>query len=506
MRVLSKLATQRYEHPLAYRLLFYILLCSSIFTVLATALQLFFDYKRDISFIEERMVQIETSYLTSLTNSVWMIDPKAVKLQLQGILSLPDIEYLEIKSSNPYEHYTAGEQPSGYATIKRSFPMHYTSEGQTYYFATLEVTVSLEGVYQRLFDKTLIILATQAIKTFLVSLFILFIVQYLITRHLGKMASYARQLDLEHLHVPLNLTRKNKNRKDELEQVVNAINDMRETLIEDIRKRKEAEETKQKLQLENEHLKTELEVTRRLQQMILPKEQELSEIPNLAIAGFMESADEVGGDYYDVLQQNDRFLIGIGDVTGHGLESGMLMLMAQAGIRTLWEHEETDMVKFFNSLNRMLYKNAQERLEVDKNLTLSLLEYQPTPTGGVLRISGRHEDILIVRAGQLERINTGDLGFQVGFVDDIAELVKQIEVPLTAGDVVVLYTDGITEAENPQRQEYGIKRLSEVVVQNWQRPVKEIRQAVIADVRQHIGQQKVFDDMTLVVLKQTKTT
>jgi serine phosphatase RsbU (regulator of sigma subunit) len=504
MRVLSKLATQRYEHPLAYRLLFYILLCSSIFTILATALQLFFDYKRDVSFIEERMVQIETSYLTSLTNSVWMIDPKAVELQLQGILSLPDIKYLEIKSSDPYEHYTAGKQPSKYtATIKRSFPMRYTIEGETYHLTTLEVIASLEGVYQRLIDKTLVILVTQAIKTFLVSLFILFIVQYLITRHLGKMASYARQLDLEHLHVPLNLTRKNKNRKDELEQVVNAINDMRETLIEDIRKRKEAEETKQKLQLENEHLKTELEVTRRLQQMILPKEQELSEVPNLAIAGFMESADEVGGDYYDVLQQNDRFLIGIGDVTGHGLESGMLMLMAQAGIRTLWEHEEIEIVNFFNSLNRMLYKNAQERLEVDKNLTLSLLEYQPTPTGGVLRISGRHEDILLVRAGQLERINTGDLGFQVGFVDDIAELVKQIEVPLTVGDVVVLYTDGITEAENLERQEYGIKRLSEVVIQNWQGSVKEIRQAVIADVRQHIGQQKVFDDMTLVVLKPT---
>lgn len=503
MSVLSKLATQKYEHPLAYRLLFYILLCSSIFTVLTTALQLFFDYKRDVSFIEERMVQIETSYLESLTNSVWMIDPKAVDLQLEGILSLPDIEYLEIKSSDPHEHYTAGEQPSGYAgTINRSFPMRYTSEGETYFLATLEVTASLEGVYQRLIDKTLVILATQAIKTFLVSLFILFIVQYVVTRHLGQMAWYARQLDLEHLHIPLNLTRKNSNINDELQQVVNAINGMRKTLIEDIRKRKEAEEIKQKLQLENEHLKTELEVTRRLQQMILPKEQELSEVPNLDIAGFMEPAEEVGGDYYDVIQHNGRILLGIGDVTGHGLESGMLMLMAQAGIRTLWENEETDMVKFFQSLNSMIYKNALERMEVDKNLTLSLLEYQPQPKGGLLRISGRHEDILVVRKGQLERIDTGDLGFQVGFVDEIAEFVNQIEISLAVGDVVILYTDGITEAENLERQEYGIQRLGEVVVQNWRQSVKEIRQAVIEDVRQHIGEQKVFDDITLLVLKQ----
>ncbi len=257
------------------------------------------------------------------------------------------------------------------------------------------------------------------------------------------------------------------------------------------------------LALENERMKAEIDVTRRIQKMILPKEEELDQLPNLEIAGFMEPADEVGGDYYDVIQHNGRVLIGIGDVTGHGLESGMLMLMAQAGIRTLLENEEQDAVKFLNSLNGMIFKNAQERLEVDKNLTLSLLEYQPTAqAGGVLRISGHHEDIIVVRNGHLERIDTGDLGFQVGFVDDIAEFVDQIEVTLNTGDIVVLYTDGITEAENQERKEYGIKRLCEVVEQNWQQSVKGIRQAVIDDVRQYIGQQKVFDDITLVVFKQ----
>jgi signal transduction histidine kinase/serine phosphatase RsbU (regulator of sigma subunit) len=257
------------------------------------------------------------------------------------------------------------------------------------------------------------------------------------------------------------------------------------------------------LALENERMKAEIEVTHRIQKMILPKEEELDQLPNLEIAGFMEPADEVGGDYYDVIQHNGRVLIGIGDVTGHGLESGMLMLMAQAGIRTLLENEEQDAVKFLNSLNGMIFKNAQERLEVDKNLTLSLLEYQPAAqTGGVLRISGHHEDIIVVRNGHLERIDTGDLGFQVGFVDDIAEFVAQIEVTLNTGDLVILYTDGITEAENQERKEYGIKRLCEVVEQNWQQSVKGIRQAVIDDVRQYIGQQKVFDDITLVVFKQ----
>ena len=86
----------------------------------------------------------------------------------------------------------------------------------------------------------------------------------------------------------------------------------------------------QQLQAENSRLSAELEITHKLQTMLLPKEKELNLIDDLEIAGFMQPAEEVGGDYYDVLQHNqNRVTIGIGDVTGHGLESGVLMLMVQ---------------------------------------------------------------------------------------------------------------------------------------------------------------------------------
>ncbi len=259
------------------------------------------------------------------------------------------------------------------------------------------------------------------------------------------------------------------------------------------------------LKAENMRMSAELEVTRKIQQMLLPKEQELEQVVNLEMAGFMEPAEEVGGDYYDVLQHNGRFLFGIGDATGHGLESGLLALMTQAAVRTLLEHGETDAVKFLNSLNGMIYKNVQERLLVDKNLTLSLLEYQPPSfkkSEGILRICGQHEDIIVVRNGSLERLETDNLGFPVGLVSDITEYVAQTEVTLKKGDVVVLYTDGITEAENPERKEYGIERLCEVVKQHWQTSANRLREMVINDVRQYIGEQKVFDDMTLLILKQ----
>ncbi|HSF76398.1 MAG TPA: GAF domain-containing protein, partial [Microcoleus sp.] len=84
-----------------------------------------------------------------------------------------------------------------------------------------------------------------------------------------------------------------------------------------------------RLKVENLRMSAELDVTRRLQQMILPQQQELESIEGLEIAAFMEPADEVGGDYYDVLKHGGKATIGIGDVTGHGLESGVLMIMAQ---------------------------------------------------------------------------------------------------------------------------------------------------------------------------------
>ncbi|QSJ18877.1 serine/threonine-protein phosphatase [Nostoc sp. UHCC 0702] len=105
-------------------------------------------------------------------------------------------------------------------------------------------------------------------------------------------------------------------------------------------------------------------------------------------------------------------------------------------------------------------------------------------------------------AGQLERLDTIDLGFLLGMIPDISDLIAQTEVQLQPGDGVVLYTDGITEAENQAKQYYGLERLCEVISQNWQYSANEINQAIMKDVRSHIGENKVYGDITLLVLKQ----
>jgi len=253
-----------------------------------------------------------------------------------------------------------------------------------------------------------------------------------------------------------------------------------------------------RLKQENLRMSAELDITRELQQMILPKAWELEQIPGLDIAGFMEPATEVGGDYYDVLNQDGRIKIGIGDVTGHGLESGVVMIMAQTAVRALLANQETNPVRFLNAVNRTIYDNVQ-RMSANKTLSLALLDYQD----GTLRLSGQHEEVILVRAdGRLELIDTVDLGFPVGLESDIEPFINELEIVLNPGDGIVLYTDGITEAENTDGNQYGLERLCEVVRQHYNLYATEIQQAIVEDVRAYIGEQEVFDDITLLVLKQ----
>lgn len=128
-----------------------------------------------------------------------------------------------------------------------------------------------------------------------------------------------------------------------------------------------------------------------------------------------------------------------------------------------------------------------------------LLDYE----AGQLKLSGQHEDVIVVRSqGEIQHIDTFDLGFPLALEDDIRPFIKQVQIKLEPGDVVVLYTDGITEAVNVRRRQYGLERLQQMVQQHLKQSAADIRQAVIADIQNYIGDQPLRDDLTLVVLKQ----
>ncbi len=252
-----------------------------------------------------------------------------------------------------------------------------------------------------------------------------------------------------------------------------------------------------RLQNENSRLAMELDIARQLQQMILPNTSELQNLADLDIACSMVSATEVGGDYYDVIRLGDRILVSIGDVTGHGIESGVMAIMAQTAIQTLVHNQTTDPINLHRVLNQVLYGNIQ-RMQSDKSMTLALLEYG----SGKLSVSGQHESILVIRHnGEIQEIDTIDLGFPLALEADITPFVGVTELVLRSGDVVLLYTDGITEAENPLKEHYGIERLKQLLQLNYLYSAQQILKAIMDDVMQFIDQRAILDDCTLVVIK-----
>ncbi len=275
-----------------------------------------------------------------------------------------------------------------------------------------------------------------------------------------------------------------------------------EQLVED--RTKEIEEANlqisalnEQLRSENLRLGAELAVARRIQMMVLPKAGELEEISDVEIAAYMRPADEVGGDYYDVLRDGDRLKIGIGDVTGHGLESGVLMLMVQSVARALQEAGDMDPSQFLNRVNRAIYKNIV-RTNTNKHLSLAFLDYD----GNRLMLSGQHEELIVVRgAGSVERIDTLDLGLPIGLEPDISPFVATLEIAFAQGDMIVLHTDGVTEAEGLNGELFGIERLCESARRRHGRSAEDVKAGIIEDLMAHIGTQKIHDDITVVVMR-----
>jgi sigma-B regulation protein RsbU (phosphoserine phosphatase) len=121
---------------------------------------------------------------------------------------------------------------------------------------------------------------------------------------------------------------------------------------------------------------------------------------------------------------------------------------------------------------------------------------------GKLRLTGQHEEVIVVRAsGELERVDTTALGLPVGMDEDITDFLSNTEIALESEDVVVLFTDGVTEAERTDTAQYGVERLCEIVSQNHKKTSQEIKDAIIEDLMNHIGTNKVYDDITVLVIK-----
>ena len=237
---------RRMRSTLSVRLLAYILAFSSMFTLLGTGIQLFWEYQTEVDGIQGILEQIEHSHLSSLTASQWMLDDQQIRAQLEGILRLPAVEFVEIRTEDENPPFSVGT-PLTERSFTRSYPMLYQHRDRQVRVGTLRVAVTLDGVYAGLREKFLVILGTQAIRTFATSLFILFIVQNVIIRHLHTLGRHAERLSLNELDTSLSLNRPTNQQPDELDHVVTAMEKMRNRLITDLTALKTVEQEREKL-------------------------------------------------------------------------------------------------------------------------------------------------------------------------------------------------------------------------------------------------------------------
>jgi PAS domain S-box-containing protein len=210
------------------RLLAAVLLFSSIVTLTLTALELYLDYDREVSVIETRLDEIGRSYLGSIGESLWNLDQNQLELQLNGIRRLPDIQVAEISelTEHPNPIRIAVGTRGARSVIARQYPLDYVTQGATHQIGTLYVEATLTEVYRQLLNRALVILASQAAKTFLVSFFIVYMFHWLVTRHLVAVAGFVSGYNLARPPPPLHLDRQPPSEADELDQVVDAFNAM----------------------------------------------------------------------------------------------------------------------------------------------------------------------------------------------------------------------------------------------------------------------------------------
>ena len=215
------------QRGIGLRLIGYILLFSSCVTLGFTLLHLYWDYHRDVSAIERRLDEVQTSTLGSLAGSLWQMDLDQVRLQIEGILRLPGIQAVTVRleasaggarpatsgtTSGTTSGATSGALPGATsvavgrhradAPMVRDYPVIYRFQGRDIKLGTVTVEATLDEVYRRLWDKALLILVTQGVKTFLVALFTLFIVWKLVTRHLAAIAKFIGCFDIRRSRPP----------------------------------------------------------------------------------------------------------------------------------------------------------------------------------------------------------------------------------------------------------------------------------------------------------------
>lgn len=258
---------------------------------------------------------------------------------------------------------------------------------------------------------------------------------------------------------------------------------------------------------QQERLQRELEIAQEVQDSLFP--QKLPQVPGLDVCGVCRSARGVGGDYYDFVPLGaGRLGIALGDVSGKGISAALLMANLQATLRSHAAFHGEAVAPLVTDVNRMLSASARP----GKYATFFYCTID-TAARRLTFVNAGHNPPLLFRtdpppelsplpadmAGPEGSLRLFPGGIPIGLFPDAQ--FEQRTLELQPGDLLVIYTDGVSEAQNRAGEEFGEKRLARIVARNWGKSADAVREAVLADLEAFTSGLEPHDDVTLVIVR-----
>lgn len=472
---------------ISFRLLAYILLVSSFLTLIITTLQLYFDYRKDLSIIEDTLQQIKTSYIDSIAHQLWNLDTEGLNTQLTGILSMRDIIFARVIMAGDRVTVSVGDTSSKAHLLIAEYPVIYERSGTYIIIGTFKVGASKAGIIKRLKEKFFIILASQTVKTFIVSIFIVLLSNMIITKHLAVMGSYAANLDLSKLDEPLVLKRKRgiKEKLDELDLVVRAINRMRQRL------KISYEEIKTKSRLEGE-----LGAAASLQRYVIPVSAPATR--NYEIAFLFIPALEVSGDYFDFFEMGDNQTgIVIADASGKGMPASIHINTVRVLLRS-----RPELQKFPDIMMNIINSYVRKELPENQFITMGYLMLEED--GKISYFCAGHEPAVIFDSrGDISFVKPPGYPICCVHADNFENRLKSVEIELGQNEGIILYTDGATDAIDINGSMLGegfYEMIRDISGLSAKGMVEEIRNRIM----NHQSGTRQNDDITIIVIKKNR--
>ena len=243
---------------------------------------------------------------------------------------------------------------------------------------------------------------------------------------------------------------------------------------------------------EKERLQSEIEIAATIQRNLLPKEG--PRFSGVSFSAHFEPTASIGGDYYDVFNiDQSRLAVAIGDVSGHGLSTGLVMAMVKAAMMTLVE-EGADETSLFQRLNDLVYRSTERRAFMTLAFTIFDLERRT-----IRHTNAGHLYPYLLRRGGTEAIAIESPSLPLGVRTHI--VTNTVEVELKEGDALVYLSDGMIEAQNENGDPFGFDSIEALLAQQTNHDAGALRNAILEAVANHAGSRTADDDRTVMIVQ-----